>query len=407
MNKIPTNTTTAQPRKFHKVSDDDFRWLQSQTEGVRTLWHEAANADPFGSGGTFRTTLKKSAFHVAKRTIEEYGGFKFERIPNQRDNRKTSSWKAYNFHGSNYHDYWNGIDSSQTERNVNKEEKLIQKTKTIESMQMESNIGNQSMQTECISSQTESNSSETLSLIQPCPLLEYLDLNTIDLKLENESEQDSSSISRSGCSELAPCTKVTGSAPAPDAKLTREENPEASLTDFDSSKKNLEHGLVSEPGRREDDLPVQKMLDQCGELNTISAAQISPAEPPLEAPQNPLDPWDAQSDTLPVEPTLPPLTAPDPAECSRVYLLAKQKLSEAGLLNGNGYKWLARFKEELERGRLAKLMEGVRENMGDDVTLPPEVFLSDYLLYDLDAFEEPQVCVKRKDGLDLVSWSKL
>ena len=408
MNTIPTNTTIAKPRKFHKVSEDDFKWLQSQTEGVRTLWHEAANADPFGSGGTFKTTLKKSAFHVAKRTIEEYGGFRFERVANQRDNRKTSSWKAYNFHGSNNNNYWNGIDSSQTESNLSKEKKPIQEVKTIESAQMESNIENQSSQTEYISSQTESNSSETLSLIQSCPSLDYLDLNTIDLKLENKSEQDFSSISRSGCSELAPCTKVAGSAPAPDAKLTCEGNPEASLTDLPSSKIDSEHGLINEPGRREDDLPVQKMTDRCGSFNTISPPPKMPtSEPALESPLNLPDPWDAQSDTPPLEPTLPPLTAPDKAECSRVYLLAKQKLSEFGLLKGNGYKRLARFQEELERGRLAKLIEGVRKNMGDDVTLPPEVFLSDYLLYDPDAFEEPQVCVRKTEGLTLVPWSKL
>jgi len=381
-------------RTYTKVSDEDWDWFVTQKPSVQQLWGECMRAERFGEKFyKLETKLSENVFYEAKKVLE---GQLFEFQPIQKLTKngryKNTGWKVRNLHGSNIHEYWNTTESL-VPRNSGEEMDATQlnskRTPTTE-------VGVSYHENQGVLPR---NSGEEKPVAFDTTAFETSLLSTYNLLSSNESEQDSSSISRSGCSELAPCTKVTGSAPAPDAKLTREENPEASLTDFDSSKKNLEHGLVSEPGRREDEIPVQKMTDQCTQLNTISAAPESPPNLP--------DPWDAQSDQPPVEPTLQPRIAPDPAECSRVYLLAKQKLSKAGLLSGNGYKRLARFKEELERGRLAKLIEGVRENMGEDVTLPPEVFLSDYLLYDSDAFEEPQVCVRNIEGLTLVPWSKL
>jgi len=380
---------------FGIVHQPDWHWIASQDPCVKDLWIDCWKAEKFGeSFARLETKVSKNSWTKAKAALSHLFEFRPLQKQSAAGRWQIEGWEVRNLHGSK-----TGFLSQQIGE---KDEANNEPNQTLSSPNgwesKREGLGEESH----LMGEQNAVGFDTIGF-DSC-LLYKQNSSTIC----NEDTENSSSISRSGCSELAPCTKVAGSAPAPDAKLTREGNPEASLTDLPSSKIHPEHGLVSEPGKQEDDLPVQKMLDQCGEFNTISAAPISPtSEPALEASQNPPDPWDAQSDTLPTEPTLPPRLAPDPAECSRVYITVKQKLSEVGLMKGNSHRCLARFKDELEKGRLARLIEGVRENMEEDATLPPEVLFSDYLLYDPDTFDEPQVCVKRKDGLTLVSWSKL
>jgi len=394
-------------RTYTKVSDEDWDWFVTQKPSVQQLWGECMRAERFGEKFyKLETKLSENVFYEAKKVLE---GQLFEFQPIQKLTKngryKNTGWKVRNLHGSNIHEYWN-TTASLVPQNSGEEMDATQfnskRTPTTE-------VGVSYHENQGVLPR---NSGEEKPVALDTTAFETSLLSTYNLLSSNESKKDSSSISRSGCSELAPCTKVAGSAPAPDAKLTREGNPEASLTDLPSSSSDLEHGLISEPGKREDDLPVQKMLDQCGELNTISAAPISPAEPALESPQTPPDPWDAQSDTPPVEPTLPPRIAPDKAECSRVYITVKQRLSEAGLLKGSWHKSLTRFQEELERGNLYSIVEGYKPQVGCDDDEVPQALLddlvTDYLLHSGDSNEEPQVCVRRSSGgLTLIPWSKL
>jgi len=392
-------------KRFAKMSEDDGEWLLTQNECVIKLWIEASLADPFGENfKPLKTHLKETSFKRARLVLEDEGLFEFEPKYYGRDRRKIQHWMVKNLHGSEM-DYWKAQEG-ETNAQSNSEPLEPKEIPCQERHAIDQERHAIDQERHAIDQERHAIESETLSLSGSYSPLDLIRLNETDRDLQ----KDSSSISRSGCSELAPCTKVTGSAPAPDAKLTREGNPEASLTDLPSSSSDLEYGLVSELGRREEEVPVQKMLDQCGQLNTISAAQISPAEPALEAPQNPPDPWDAQSDEPPFEPTLQPRIAPDPAECSRVYITVKHRLSEAGLLKGSWHKSLTRFQKELERGKLYPIVEGYKAEAECDEV--PQGLLddlvTDYLWHDGDKDEEPRVCVRRSCGnLRVIPWSKL
>ena len=387
-------TATTKAREFCKLSLEDIRWLKKQTDGVRLLWLEAAEADQFGSGGKFESQLKKTAFQAAKKTIEEYGAFRFERVPNQRDNRKTSCWKVFNLHGATNKNYWNGIESTQ------KDLVLCQSNNTVNSEiefgKTNCNLNSSSSKRTASTDRVRENEPEMKRNPFPDSTLSSFrlisDLNKEDLKLD---EQESAHIDRSGRAKLSASASAKAAAPAsassPCAKLTREDrNPEVEAS-------------LSVIHEESDENESTKSLG-VGEDNKISADFATP-----ETPQTRSNTGSAESDIRSTKPLSTPHTDPDIETTEPPYQEAERKCRDVGLLKfPDNLPRLAKLRTMFAQNQLHPISEGFVVN---GLQVPPGLstaLLTEYLLFDKDGgYDEPFVCVKDGGKLTLKAWSEL
>jgi hypothetical protein len=140
------------------------------------------------------------------------------------------------------------------------------------------------------------------------------------------------------------------------------------------------------------------MTDHRGQLNTSPMHVETPQiDAPSESPQSLPDPWDVQSNTLPSELASQPHQAPDPNSPESIYIDAKLKLSEAGLLIGKGYTRLAKFESELKGGRLYPIADCVVLHWGEMPMGMAKDLVTDYLWCERDD-DVWYACIKDSEG---------
>jgi hypothetical protein len=392
-------------RTYTKVSDEDWDWFVTQKPSVQQLWGECMKAERFGEKFyKVDTKLSENSFYEAKKALE---GARFEFQPIQKLTKngryKITGWKVRNLHGSNIHEYWN-TGCSLVPQNLREESNIEGET--------DDKSSTTSFKVNYHKNQGElpQNLGEEKPVALDTTAFDSSLLSTYNLLLSNEQE-NLSSLDRSGRLEQDPFTKVTGSAPSPGAKLTREENPEAKPTCSESLKKDLEHGLKGELGRQKDNLPVQKMTDLRGNKDTppphdetrqIESPHVTTSDSPLKPPQTLPDPWDTQSQPKPTKP------APQPQKTANQnpYIEAARKLVEAGLVSSYSDKILGIFQMALDGEVLVPVTKwyGARGE-----TLPDNVLYSEYLIYNPKEHTEPHACFRSPGAgkLILVPWSEL
>ena len=110
---ISKNTEKREPVKYNKphciIPVADMTWVLNQAKSIQSLWNECWQSDPFGSRFVKLTsTLKESAFRLARRALYAAGLFQFKRDTCIDDSRKTESWTVINLHGARrIKDFWN------------------------------------------------------------------------------------------------------------------------------------------------------------------------------------------------------------------------------------------------------------------------------------------------------------
>ncbi|MEH2137147.1 hypothetical protein [Nostoc sp.] len=110
---ISKNTEKREPIKYNKphciIPVADMTWVLNQAKSIQSLWNESWQADPFGSRWVkLTTTLKSSAFRLARLALSKKGLFQFKRETSTDDSRKTESWSVINLHGARrIKDFWN------------------------------------------------------------------------------------------------------------------------------------------------------------------------------------------------------------------------------------------------------------------------------------------------------------
>jgi hypothetical protein len=402
------------------MSEDDGEWLLTQNECVIKLWIEASLADPFGESFKPLTThLKETSFKRARLALEAEGLFEFEPKYEGRDRRKIKHWMVKNLHGSET-DHWKAQNTEtslqSSSGHLERKEIPCQERHAID------------QERHAIDQERHAIESETLSLSNSCPSLDLIRLN----KTESDLQKDFSSLSRSGRLELAPFTKVTGSAPSPDAKVTDEENPELledpwstklnPLTNTelhcDSSRSNdLNTGLEGCIRSQEGKYPARNV--GIGEVNKISADSASnhpetpqPATPhvtlPPESPGSSPALAPIQSDTKLPEPTLEARTKLTQDEIRCIYLGVKDKLTIDGLLVGKCYTYLERFDFALKLEQLRPISDWFAQENREMTAAMQDDLVTDYLLCDKDDVGQSFICKQETDGtLTLKLWSEL
>ncbi|MEH1807792.1 hypothetical protein [Nostoc sp.] len=92
-------------------------WVLNQAKSIQTLWNECWQSDPYGSRFVkLSTTLKESAFRLARRVLYAAGLFEFKRNTSIDDSRKTESWSIINLHGARrIKEFWNSESISATD----------------------------------------------------------------------------------------------------------------------------------------------------------------------------------------------------------------------------------------------------------------------------------------------------
>lgn len=110
---ISKNTEKREPTKYNKphgiIPLADISWMTTQAKSIQILWGECWQCDPFGSRFMkLTTTLKASAFRLARQVLSAAGLFEFKRDTSSSDSRKTESWSIVNLHGARrIKEFWN------------------------------------------------------------------------------------------------------------------------------------------------------------------------------------------------------------------------------------------------------------------------------------------------------------
>lgn len=110
---ISKNTEKREPAKYNKphgiIPLADISWMTKQVRSIQVLWGECWQTDPFGSRFMkLTTTLKASAFRLARQALSVAGLFEFKRETSIYDSRKTESWSIVNLHGARrIKEFWN------------------------------------------------------------------------------------------------------------------------------------------------------------------------------------------------------------------------------------------------------------------------------------------------------------
>jgi hypothetical protein len=118
---ISKNTEKREQTKYNKphciIPVADMTWVLNQAKSIQSLWNECWQSDPFGSRFVrLTTTLKESAFRLARKALYAAGLFQFKRDTSSSDSRKTESWSVINLHGARrIKDFWNSEPISATD----------------------------------------------------------------------------------------------------------------------------------------------------------------------------------------------------------------------------------------------------------------------------------------------------
>ncbi|MHC5860741.1 hypothetical protein [Nostoc sp.] len=110
---ISKNTEKRESSKYNKphgiIPLADISWMTTQTKSIQVLWGECWQSDAFGSRFMrLTTTLKASAFRLARQVLSVAGLFQFKRETSIDDSRKTESWLVLNLHGARrIKEFWN------------------------------------------------------------------------------------------------------------------------------------------------------------------------------------------------------------------------------------------------------------------------------------------------------------
>lgn len=403
-------------RKYSKVSDEDWDWFVEQKHCVQQLWGECMKAEKFGeSFNEVETRLSENSFYAAKKVLD---GTFFEFQPIQRltsnGRHKIKGWKVRNLHGSNIDEYWKSADPF-VPQNLGEESAITSKTAEASSTakftvnyhknsgELPQNLGEE---TPVALDTTAFDSS----------LLYSYNLSTI-YEEKNEENEDLLANDRSSRLELDFSAKASKSVPSPDAQMTSKEYPELQriypverseqktdqLTNLPVfNKRDIDKSLVIP---MEDEAALLDYEDIGSVETIIYAAPPSPEDPPESPPSHEVA-QPTQSEPQPRRSLLNPPQEVVEDELVRIYLLAKDRVREVGLMPNNGFARLQRFKEELGKERLVPVAKAFEEKLGQ-IKLPDEVLLSDYLFYDPEVFDEPQACVSRVSGLELIPWSQI
>ncbi|MHC5719478.1 MAG: hypothetical protein ACYTX0_47385, partial [Nostoc sp.] len=105
-------------------------WVLNQAKTIQGLWNECWQSDPYGSRFVKLTTsLKDTAFRVARRVLSAAGLFEFKRDTCTEDTRKTAGWLIINLHGARrIKDFWNSDPISVTDTPIDGESAPISVT---------------------------------------------------------------------------------------------------------------------------------------------------------------------------------------------------------------------------------------------------------------------------------------
>ncbi|MEH2377740.1 MAG: hypothetical protein V7K27_02380 [Nostoc sp.] len=110
---ISKNAPSREQPKYNKphciIPVADMTWVLNQAKSIQSLWNECWQSDPFGSRFVKLTTsLKDTAFRVARRVLYAAGLFEFKRDTCTKDTRKTAGWLIINLHGARrIKEFWN------------------------------------------------------------------------------------------------------------------------------------------------------------------------------------------------------------------------------------------------------------------------------------------------------------
>lgn len=110
---ISRNTEKREAVKYNKphciIPVEDMSWILNQAKSIQSFWNECWQCDPFGSRFIkLTTTLKSSAFRLARQALSAAGLFEFRRDTSTSDSRKTESWSVVNLHGARrIKEFWN------------------------------------------------------------------------------------------------------------------------------------------------------------------------------------------------------------------------------------------------------------------------------------------------------------
>ncbi|MEH2351927.1 hypothetical protein [Nostoc sp.] len=118
---ISKNTPSREQPKYNKphciIPVEDMSWVLNQAKSIQSLWNECWQSDPYGSRWVkLTTTLKSSAFRLARKALYAAGLFEFKRDTSINDSRKTESWSIINLHGARrIKEFWNSDPIAATD----------------------------------------------------------------------------------------------------------------------------------------------------------------------------------------------------------------------------------------------------------------------------------------------------
>lgn len=131
---ISKNTEKREQVKYNKphciIPVADMTWVLNQAKSIQSLWNECWQSDPYGSRWVkLTTTLKESAFRLARRALYAAGLFQFKRETSTDDSRKTESWSVINLHGARrIKEFWNSDPISATDSAISATDSAIAAT---------------------------------------------------------------------------------------------------------------------------------------------------------------------------------------------------------------------------------------------------------------------------------------
>ncbi|MHC5717645.1 MAG: hypothetical protein ACYTX0_37460 [Nostoc sp.] len=118
---ISKKTLSREQPKYNKphciIPVEDMTWVLNQAKSIQSLWNECWQSDPYGSRWVkLATTLKASAFRLARKALYAAGLFEFKRETSIDDSRKTESWTVINLHGARrIKEFWNSSPIAATD----------------------------------------------------------------------------------------------------------------------------------------------------------------------------------------------------------------------------------------------------------------------------------------------------
>ncbi|MEH2331559.1 hypothetical protein [Nostoc sp.] len=131
---ISKNAQKREQPKYNKphciIPVEDMTWVLNQAKSIQSLWNECWQSDPYGSRFIkLTTTLKSSAFRLARRALSAAGLFEFKRETSTNDSRKTESWSVTNLHGARrIKEFWSSESIAATDSAISATDSAISAT---------------------------------------------------------------------------------------------------------------------------------------------------------------------------------------------------------------------------------------------------------------------------------------